>query len=65
MIWPRAKSGVMAVIGLVRRWACAGGADGGGSVIDDDPSPPAAVDPVDSESFDPAGDLEDGGLIEG
>ena len=45
--------------------AVGGAADGAGSVLDDDPSPPAAVDPVERESLDSAGDLEDGGLIEG
>src|SRR5215468_11206019 len=44
--------------------AVGGAAVGGGAVIDHDPSPAAAVDPADCESSDPAGDLEDRGLIE-
>ena len=45
--------------------AVGGAPDGGGSVVDNDPALPAAVDPVEGESFDSAGDVEDGGLIEG
>ena len=44
--------------------AVGGAADCPGSVRDDDPSPPAAVDALEGESFDSAGDIEDRGLIE-
>jgi hypothetical protein len=37
----------------------------GSSVIDVDPSPQPAVDPVEGESFDPAGDVDDDGLSRG
>src|SRR3954465_10552074 len=45
--------------------AVRGSAYGGSSVVDHHASPPAAVDPVEFEGFHAAGDVLDGGRVQG